>query len=161
MKSGTYQFWKSSHVFLSGHVYWLWHFLTACPLLHFKTFNILLWTYSFFGNSLTNVYPKDLKLHEGSFTIYVNRFLDFFDHLPTKMMTFFKYRKVASSRPGYYSILDPLTIRFPLHKQQLKILGCDTNRDVLQLANLRCLKGKPIHIVEKARRWLKYLAEKL
>ena len=52
------------------------------------------------------------------------------------------YRKVVSSRPGYYSILDPfgqrsqyINIKFPL-QNRLKVLGCATNQDVLLLTTL-------------------------
>ena len=52
-----------------------------------------------------------------------------------------EYRKVASSTPVYYSILNSfvqrsqyISIKFPLH---LKILKCATNQDSLLLATLR------------------------
>ena len=55
-----------------------------------------------------------------------------------------KYRKVASSRPVYYSILNSLgqrslyiSIKFPLHKQSCLMLKCATNRDSLLLLTLR------------------------
>ena len=52
------------------------------------------------------------------------------------------YRKVSSSWPTYYSILDPfgqrsqyISIKFPFINS-LKILGCATNRDMLLLTFL-------------------------
>ena len=50
---------------------------------------------------------------------------------------------MTSSKPGYYSILDPfvqrsqyISIKFPLHEQS-KIIGYATNGDVLLLETLR------------------------
>ena len=55
--------------------------------------------------------------------------------------SFGKYRIVASSRPGYYSILDPFVQRsqasnFPFINT-LKILGCATDQDILLLGTLQ------------------------
>jgi hypothetical protein len=68
-------------------------------------------------------------------------------HINLQTFNFYKknsnYRKVASSRPVYYSILELygqrsqyISIKFPLHKP-LKIWKCATNRDRLLLATLR------------------------
>ena len=55
-----------------------------------------------------------------------------------------KYRKVASSRPVYYSIFNFLSqrsqyisITFPLYKHSCLLLRCATNRDSILLATLR------------------------
>ena len=68
------------------------------------------------------------------------------------------YRKVASSRPVYYSILETfgqrsqyIGIKFPLHKH-LKVLGCAFNQDNLLLTTLRCTK-KAIWHIAKCRNW--------
>jgi hypothetical protein len=54
-----------------------------------------------------------------------------------------KYRKVACSRPVYYSIFKSLgqrsqyiSIKFSIHKQSCLLFRCATNRDSLLLATL-------------------------
>ena len=64
--------------------------------------------------------------------------------LVLKYWNVFKYRKVTSSKPVYYSILNSLgqrsqyiSIKFPLHNS-LKITKCATNQDrLVLLATLR------------------------
>ena len=72
------------------------------------------------------------------FRLFFLQSFNFSQHIST-------YRKVASSRPVYYSILyslgqraQQLSINFPFHKQS-KMLGCPTNQDSLLLVTLQYL----------------------
>ena len=82
-----------------------------------------------------------LETWQGLLKLQFNQFLGISCYLAKSWQRHFSYRKVASSRPVYYSILNFFGQRshYPFINS-LKILECSTNRDSLLLATLRYMK---------------------